>query len=221
MACEALLEALEVGTTSEKIRAAAEILDRGGLPKSSQVETTLRADLALSGKALLEMAAKLRSPEPAERRRPLRLAEAPPPVPKPAALMSRRPGPDDGEEMRDSKRPWHEARRNRLETTVSLDRASNGTFAETSGCVPTYQKGEGGLMRSTRLHWRHLPLSVSLFDGCTLEPTWETGLHGSFLTGRDACADGAHRFRYAGRGARACRVARRGPSSLASDLVAS
>ncbi len=29
-------------------------------------------------------------------------------------------------------------------------------------------------MRSTRLHWRHLPLSVGLFDGSTtLEPTWE------------------------------------------------
>ena len=77
----------------------------------------------------------------------------------------------------------------------------------------------GGLMRSTRLHLRHLPLSVSLFDGCTLEPTWETGPHGSFLTGRDACADGAHRFRYAGRGARACRVARLGRTRWCRERV--
>ena len=57
-ALEALLDALEAGTVAERIRAAAEVLDRGGVPRSSQVETSLRADLQLSGKALLELAAQ-------------------------------------------------------------------------------------------------------------------------------------------------------------------
>ena len=44
-ALEALLDALERGTVEERIRAASEVLDRGGVPRSSQV------DLQLSGRA--------------------------------------------------------------------------------------------------------------------------------------------------------------------------
>ena len=60
-ALEVLLDVLENGTPTERVRAANSVLDRGGVPRSSQVETSLRADLQLSGKALLELAAKLPS----------------------------------------------------------------------------------------------------------------------------------------------------------------
>ena len=92
----ALEALLEVGTTSEKIRAAAEILDRGGLPKSSQVETSLRADLALSGRALLEMTARLPSSEPGRARHRGRPAArvAPPPGPPPPRRAGRGPEGD-------------------------------------------------------------------------------------------------------------------------------
>ena len=88
-ALEALLDALEHGTVAERIRAASEVLDRGGVPRSSQVETSLRADLQVWGRALLELAAKLPSGEPLVRRRPMSLpagadpyAEAPAPEPE-------------------------------------------------------------------------------------------------------------------------------------------
>ncbi len=74
---------------AERIRAASEVLDRGGVPRSSQVETSLRADLQVWGRALLELAAKLPSGEPLVRRRPMSLpagadpyAEAPAPEPE-------------------------------------------------------------------------------------------------------------------------------------------
>ena len=72
-ALEALLDALEHGTVAERIQAASEVLDRGGVPRSSQVETSLRADLQVWGRALLELAAKLPSGEPLVRRRPMSL----------------------------------------------------------------------------------------------------------------------------------------------------
>ena len=74
---------------AERIRAASEVLDRGGVPRSSQVATSLRADLQVWGRALLELAAKLPSGEPLVRRRPMSLpagadpyAEAPAPEPE-------------------------------------------------------------------------------------------------------------------------------------------
>ena len=76
-ALEALLDALEHGTPTERVRAANSVLDRGGVPRSSQVETSLRADLQLSGQALLELAAKLPSGEPVVRRRPMELPADP------------------------------------------------------------------------------------------------------------------------------------------------
>ena len=59
-AFEALLDVLENGTPAERIRAANSILDRGGVPRSSQVETMNRAEgLREAYGPLLELAAKL------------------------------------------------------------------------------------------------------------------------------------------------------------------
>ena len=72
-AFEALLDVLETGTPSERIRAANSVLDRGGVPRSSQVETLNRREgLREAYGPLLELADNL-PPRELVRRRPMEL----------------------------------------------------------------------------------------------------------------------------------------------------
>ncbi len=72
-ALEATARNLESSSAAVRQRAADSLLDRGGVPRRSEVEQSVRAEMAVSGLALLEMAALLEphTIKDSERRRPI------------------------------------------------------------------------------------------------------------------------------------------------------
>ena len=72
----ALADNLDSESSAARQRAVDSILDRGGVPRASTVESNVRQEITVSGRALLEMAASVvPAPLPrARRRRQLRPA---------------------------------------------------------------------------------------------------------------------------------------------------